>query len=222
MTLTPQPSHTGFMSARMLTFWQEHLRGPLEGNLRLYGGTALALYLDHRHSTDFDFCTPELVIDMDFVQSLEWLEGGEFNGGQGMVDVRLPETHAHGPLLITLMECGPMIPFPKFEPVFAANGVAVAHPADIISCKLEACASRAAARDYIDIAAAIRSWPDMVADAIQNTGNRHAAAISSVLVNPPTKVLPELPSEDLRTLRDFEAGRSSPSHPDRYGSPEPS
>ncbi len=210
MTSAPQPSHTGFMNTRMRAFWQEQLRGPLEGNLRLYGGTALALYLDHRLSTDFDFCTPESVIDMDFVRSLGWLEGGEFNGGPGMVDVRLPETHGHGPLLITLMECGPVIPFPKFEPVISANGVAVAHPADIISCKLEACASRAAVRDYIDIAAAIRSWPDLVVEAIQTAVNRHAAAVWSVLASPPAELLPELAGEDIRTLRDFAAGRSSP------------
>ena len=30
----------------------------LLGNLRLYGGTAVALYLGHRASTDFDFVTP--------------------------------------------------------------------------------------------------------------------------------------------------------------------
>ncbi len=221
MTSIPQPSHIGFMNTRMRTFWQEHLRGPMEGNLRLYGGTALALYLDHRPSISFNFCTPDSVIDVDFVQSLEWLEGGAFNGGAGMIDVRLPETRQHDPLLITLMECGPTIPFPKFEPIIASNGVAVAHPADLISCKLEACASRAAVRDYIDIAAAIRSWPDMVMKTIQNSENRYAAAVSSVLVNPPVEVFPELTSEDIRTLRSFDAGGTAPLPPDWHRSSEP-
>ena len=56
----PQPVETGFMNADMRALW-ERMRGT-DAAPRLYGGTALALYINHRRSTDFDFATTALAV----------------------------------------------------------------------------------------------------------------------------------------------------------------
>ena len=56
MAVAETPIHTDFMDADMRLVWDG--LGPMPGDLRLYGGTALALYRNHRASTDFDFVTP--------------------------------------------------------------------------------------------------------------------------------------------------------------------
>ena len=44
------------MDEAMLGLWQQMEELPVD--LRLHGGTAIALYLGHRPSTDFDVATP--------------------------------------------------------------------------------------------------------------------------------------------------------------------
>ena len=53
---------------------------------RLFGGTALAMYINHRRSVDFDFFS-ETVVRRNDLQLFEWLEGADFHGDEGMVDV---------------------------------------------------------------------------------------------------------------------------------------
>ena len=81
------PVQEGFMDSDMLGLWA--CMGPLPGGLRLYGGTALALYLNHRNSTGFDFATTQACVDKDFVGSLPWLAGAEMDGGPGMIDATI-------------------------------------------------------------------------------------------------------------------------------------
>ena len=68
------PACLDFMDADMRLVWErmsaEHL-----GSLRLYGGTAMALYRNHRKSKDFDFATPCQEVDLDFVAQIPWLSG---------------------------------------------------------------------------------------------------------------------------------------------------
>ena len=120
------------MDETMRAFWDS--LEPLPGDLRLYGGTALALYLDHRASTDFDFATPQTVVDRDFVGRISPLRKAELRGGPGMVDARLRDTWRE--LTVTFMECGRLIPHPVRAPQHAPNGVAVAHPTDLVAAKL--------------------------------------------------------------------------------------
>ena len=128
------PTHDEFMDPDMRSL------GRLPGDLRLYGGTALALYLNHRHSTDFDFATPLPVIDPKFVGSLPWMAGADLQGGPGMVDATIKGEWRS--VKVTFMECGHLIPSPTRDPMAAPNGVAVAHPADLVAAKIEACLNR--------------------------------------------------------------------------------
>ncbi len=177
----------------MLALWER--MGPLPANLRLYGGTALALYLNHRLSVDFDFATPEPVVDIDLARSLSWAAGAKLNGGVGMVD-GIIEENARRPIRFTLMECGPMIPLPEHSPIRASNGVRVAHPIDILRSKLVACLSRGAERDYQDIAAAAQSMPEYVAQAAKAVPGRSPLDVARALSN-----FGELPPEVSETIR---------------------
>ncbi len=152
----PRPDSTGFMDADMRHVW-ESMRPP-SLDFRLVGGTALALYLNHRSSTDFDFMTPEVgSVDPEAVGDAMGLPFDVIVGGPGMVDARLSGRERS--IRFTFMEPNPIMPVPLHPPLIAANGVAVAHPADLIGSKMRAIETRDAVRDYIDLAVAIKAWP---------------------------------------------------------------
>ncbi len=195
--MSAKPIHDEFMDTEMLGFWQR--LEPLPGDLRLYGGTALALYLNHRESTDFNFATPLPVIDLDFIMDLPLMEGAHLEGGLGMVDAVIKGDHRD--LIITFMECGHLIPFPVRNPVFAPNGIAVAHPIDLMTAKIEACISRGEKRDYEDIAAAFSAWPGWNDSAIGALPARSVAAVGRTLATPPADVEDELNSDIRCQLR---------------------
>ena len=206
--ITMRPHHDWFMDEDMRSFWRG-LKGPLPGDLRLYGGTALALYLDHRHSTDFDFVSPQPVVDLAFARGLPWLEGCQLNGGPGMIDARLQGQGRQ--ILVTLMETGPMVPVPTRPPVPATNGVAVAHPFDLIVAKLFACLSREAPRDFVDLAAAADAWPETVLEAMASTVALPAFRLAARLSDPPIEAVAALGPEQLDLLRGLAAGFARPS-----------
>ncbi|MYA15253.1 MAG: hypothetical protein F4Z28_00020, partial [Gammaproteobacteria bacterium] len=90
--MVEQPTRTDFMDGDMRRVWDD--LGPMPGDLRLYGGTALALYRNHRASTDFDFVTPiPGVVHLDFVHSIPYFEVRNAVGGIGMVDAEIVGRH---------------------------------------------------------------------------------------------------------------------------------
>ena len=173
--------------------------GEMPEDLRLYGGTALALYLDHRASTDFDFATPTGRVEIELVEQIPALRGGEVRGGASMVDVVVPGERA---VMVTMMECGRLIPMPVKVPMMADNGVRVAHPVDLVAGKVHACVSRGARRDYEDIAAAARTWHRWTLKGVEVVVEKmsyDAAWVARALAEPPPGA--ELGARDLRTLR---------------------
>ena len=181
------PKYDAFMDAGMREFWRS-LSGPLPGNLRLYGGTALALYLNHRDSTDFDFVTPDAVIDLDFVGTLGSPLASDMSGVHGMVDAWIDIAHRR--VRVTFMESGRLVPDPIKQPIMAANGIAVAHPLDLAATKLEASCSRGLARDYVDVAGMIEAWPELVRSALKviEARNRDRTQVAMALANVPADV----------------------------------
>lgn len=195
------PTRTSFMDEAMQALWNRMTAMPAD--LRLYGGTALALYLDHRASTDFGFATPSPAVDTTLARTIPWLAGAHLHGGAGMVDATV---EAGRPVRITLMETGAMIPHPTRPAIHAPNGVRVAHPEDLIRAKLEACLTRDAPRDFIDIAHAARNWPELTRTAIARyieNSTRSRAAVTRELVNPPAAADAALPPPDRTTLREL-------------------
>ena len=106
--VSASPTHDEFMDPDMRSLWRR--LGHLPGDLRLYGGTALALYLNHRHSTDFGFATPSPVINPKFVGRLPWMAGADLQGGPGMVDATIKGQRRS--VKVTFMGCGHLIPTP--------------------------------------------------------------------------------------------------------------
>ena len=140
-----RPVHTGFMDHGMRELWSK--LGPMPEDLRLYGGTALALYLNHRSSTDFDFATPHGVVDTWLAANIKGVDPKDIEsitGGPGMVDMTV---QSRWEIKMTLIECGALIPHPSANPRTAQNGVKVAHPLDLVMAKLCAIADRGRVRD---------------------------------------------------------------------------
>lgn len=176
------PACTGFMDPAMLRLWRR--MKALPGGLRLYGGTALALYLNHRQSTDFDFATPEAVVDLEFIGRIEWLGGAVLTGGPGMVD-GVVEGGGRA-VMLTFMECGQLVPMPQYPPMAASNGIAVAHPVDLVAAKIEACVNRGASRDYGDVAAAFEAWPEWTRTAVGSLSERTPMEVARAFSDAPS------------------------------------
>ena len=119
---------------------------------RLFGGTALAMYINHRASTDFDFFCEDIVLRFELEQ-FEWLSNASFVGDEGMVDAIV-----HSPNRDIVLNFVDISRFSDLEPSHPAipspKGIPIAHPIDILASKLSALASRREVSDFVDIAAA--------------------------------------------------------------------
>ena len=176
---------------------------PLPNDLRLYGGTALALYLDHRASVDFDFATPNGV-DLDLLEDKgvkAWLGDARVSGGPGMIDAYI--AGASRSITVTFLECGYFIPMPRFAPIPAANGVLVADPRDLIAAKYQALVERGALYDYQDAAAFIAAWPQWALEQAHQNGNYTAPQVVYKLSSPEKRAKDALTAGQLATLMAF-------------------
>ena len=158
-----KPDKTDFMDADMLALWKKMKPEDLPG-YRLYGGTALALYLDHRKSTDFDFFREGPVSRNDLTK-IPWLKNVRFDGENRMVDAFVKGTERVVKFNFISIEDFHVIP-PKHPPTRGQNNIEVAHPTDILANKLAALTDRKAYRDYFDIAYASTTIPDCLNEAI--------------------------------------------------------
>ncbi len=198
-----EPSHSECMDADLRALWDQ--LQPLPGDLRLYGGTAMALYLAHRTSVDLDFATPQPVVDPAFAKRIPAFAAARARGGPGLVDLDI--AGAERDVRVTVMECGHLVPLPSRPPITAANGVAVAHPVDLIASKMAACLNREDGNDYLDLAAALRAWPGWGRQAahVLVRQDRRRADIRRALADPPPAIAAELPRAARMTLRRFAA-----------------
>lgn len=83
-----KPDKLGFMDEDMKNLWFK-LQPEDFREYRLYGGTALAMYLNHRKSTDFDFFTQSNVYAQDILD-FSWDKKIQTRGTERMVDVLYP------------------------------------------------------------------------------------------------------------------------------------
>ena len=70
------PTRTDFMDEDMRRFWSELDGERIPEGLWLSGGTALALYLGHRASKDFDFYTTSGIVDRAIGERRDWFGKG--------------------------------------------------------------------------------------------------------------------------------------------------
>ena len=109
----------------------------------LAGGTAVALRLDHRHSYDLDFFTPE----RDFAADLPRRELAHLG--------ELVILHQGAGTFVGTLD-GVQIsffiyPYPLLEAPVTFEGVQIANLPDLAAMKLDAISSRGAKRDFIDL-----------------------------------------------------------------------
>ena len=160
----PQPVETGFMDDDMRTLWNR-MRGT-DVSPRLYGGTALALYINHRRSTDFDFATTALAVPGE-LDLLALGPPARTTGGAGMVTAWYTGPEHGENVKVSLVELGTPLMFRATRaPIRAPNGIRVAHPVDVLSGKLKATMDRGLARDYQDCERAGEVWPHWLDEAI--------------------------------------------------------
>ena len=165
--MNPAPVHTKTLDGDMRSLFEQITDWPAD--VRLYGGTAMALYFGHRSSRDLDFVHVDWGVTEEFVRSRMGVFGiGAIEGGPGMqghLDLACP-----GPtriVRINYMETDPSLILPPVhDPVIGPGGMAIAHIEDLLAGKLRALAHRDAGSDYQDVAEAIRQAPEAVFGAI--------------------------------------------------------
>lgn len=147
MTFTPR---LDILPPAQRALWPE-LAGTPE-HFVLYGGTALALRLGHRHSVDFDFFSHAPVDPAALKRSVPYL------GDARIVDAQ-PNTltcivERGGPVKVSFFSLPNIKPYrdPSIAP---GNRLKIASLHDIAGTKAQAVQSRAAAKDYVDIDALI-------------------------------------------------------------------
>jgi hypothetical protein len=120
----------------------------------LYGGTAVALYMAHRTSLDFDFFSAEPLDKLRLREALASSSGAAIL--QDEVDtLALSLTMPSGPVKLSFF--GRMAIGRVNDPLRTVDGMLlVASPDDLMATKLKAILDRAEARDYQDIAALLR------------------------------------------------------------------
>ena len=218
MSAPVQPNHAEkIMDADMLALWRSARSLPKE--IRLYGGTGLALYLGHRASQDFDFVHADWGVDVAFVRNhMAPFNQGEIQGGPGMVDI----THEGSKrrIMINVMEAGgSFVPHPVREPVKADNGVYVAHIDDLMAAKLRALMNRESSKDYLDTAACLRLQPDAVWNAMQILKDQgdNVFRILKSLSAPPEDVREACSAQELQDLSSFATAYLEHSHTGAMG-----
>lgn len=118
----------------------------------LYGGTAIALRLGHRVSEDFDFFSPVPLDSAALLRTCPFIAGRPaLREDAGSFIVRTAEG--------VLVSFFGSIDNGIVEPPDTApeNGLPVASALDLLATKLKTILQRAAAKDYADIAALLRS-----------------------------------------------------------------
>ncbi len=136
-----------------LALWDGPLR-TLPPGWVLYGGTAIALHIGHRQSVDFDFFSTEPLDRAALRRACPLLVGVKTLQDE-------PDT-----LTVVVENAGDPVKLSFFggisfgrvgEPIRIAGHVPIASPLDLFGTKLATVTQRIEARDYVDIAALLRS-----------------------------------------------------------------
>jgi len=132
--------------------WDE--LGHTPGGFVLYGGTALALRLGHRHSEDFDFFSNKSFAPDVLRKAIPYLQDAELS--QFETNTLTAIVDRGGPVKVSFF--GELRLNRVQEPEVAQdNGIQVASLLDVAATKLATIQQRAQARDYEDLAAILNS-----------------------------------------------------------------
>jgi Nucleotidyl transferase AbiEii toxin, Type IV TA system len=138
------------------TVWTE--LGQIPGTFTLYGGTAIALYLGHRESVDFDFFCFEDFDPDTLLNNLPMLNGAEVIQRESNT---LTCNIMRGDWVQVSFFGMPKINVVKPPTVANEIGLKVASLIDLAGMKASVVQKRAQLKDYIDVDALITSGTDL-------------------------------------------------------------
>jgi hypothetical protein len=145
--------HLEILPKAQREFWK-NLAGMVPAHFVLYGGTAVALRLGHRHSVDFDFFSDKrfnfdlLSTSMPALKRATTLER---RLNTLIASMSMPSGD------VKLSFFGGLAIGRVGEPDPVQDRVAVASPLDLLATKLKALHDRIEAKDYLDIEALLKS-----------------------------------------------------------------
>jgi len=143
----------GVLPAAQRAFWDEDLETIPPGWV-LYGGTAIALHLGHRQSRDFDFFSTNSLDRVALHRSCRWL--AEARTLQDEPDT-LTVVGGKRDEPIKLSFFGGIAFGRVGDPIHVRGMARVASRLDLLGTKLATVTQRIEPRDYVDIAALLRS-----------------------------------------------------------------
>ncbi len=156
--------------------WDELRHTPRE--FVLYGGTALALRLGHRHSEDFDFFSNKSFTPDVLRKAIPYLQDAEMSQFESNTLTAIVDRG--GPVKVSFF--GGLKLNRVHEPEVAQdNGIQVASLLDVAATKLATIQQRAQVRDYEDVAAIVGtgiSLPEALAAAVAVYGKEFNGALS--------------------------------------------
>jgi hypothetical protein len=156
--------------------WDELKHTPRE--FVLYGGTALALRLGHRHSEDFDFFSNKSFAPDVLLKAIPYLQDAELS--QFETNTLTAIVDRGGPVKVSFF--GELKLNRVREPELAqGNGIQVASLLDVAATKLATVQQRAQARDYEDLVAIVGagiSLAEALAAAVAVYGKEFNGALS--------------------------------------------
>ena len=211
------PLCTEWMDVAVSEVWTR--LGTLPAGLRLYGGAAFALYLEHRTPGGLDWATPEAPVTTDAIGALMADRGleCEVRSETGRVECTTTGKHV---VNMNFAECGASVPAPAEPARPGPLGTPVAAPLDLVASKLRCIERRSEARDYIDLAEAERRWPGIIRRAEERLHADVPAREGALQrAEPPEHIAAELSGEQLKALQ--RAGGSRKARSDRGNRRDP-
>ncbi len=137
-----------------LEIWNQLTDTP--SNFVLYGGTAIALYLGHRESVDFDFFSHQRFNPNELLQKISYLQGGEvLQNISSTLTVSVPCEKYNSNVKFSFfgVELNQVFPPLKAQD----NKINIASMTDLFGMKCATVCQRAETKDYIDIDAIMKS-----------------------------------------------------------------
>lgn len=145
--------HLEVLPPQQRALWDGAL-GSVPRGWALYGGTAIALHLGHRQSVDFDFFSADALDRKALKHACPFLAGAKVLQDEPDTLTVVCEEEGHPVKLSFFGGIG----FGRVgEPLRVAGHPPIASPIDLFATKLATVNQRIEARDYVDIAALLRS-----------------------------------------------------------------
>ena len=182
------------LTAGQLEIWNELSATPQE--FVLYGGVALAIRFNHRHSSDFDFFSSQNLDPQRLLEQLEYLrEAQVLQSSPNTLTCLVSKSE---PVKLSFFGV-PLLKRVSEPEVEQSTGLRVASLMDIAVTKASTVQKRAAARDYFDLSVLFRQGGLSLSTILQAAGKVYGRSFNPQIT---LKALTYFQDGDLATLSD--------------------